>query len=41
MPNGDLDLADIDFSKPIDPGFIPEIVEPEGSCTDKDIDPDG
>lgn len=41
MPNGELDLADIDFSQPFDPNFVPEIVEPNGNCVDKGDDSDG
>jgi hypothetical protein len=41
MPNGELDLADMDFNQPSVIGFTPELVEPEGSCIDKDVDSDG
>lgn len=41
MPNGELDLADIDFSQPFDPGFTPEFDESEFDAKDKDDDSNG
>lgn len=41
MPNGELDLADIDFSQPADPAFVPELDESEFSAKDKDEDANG
>lgn len=41
MPNGELDLADIDFSQPFDPNFVPQIDEAEFAAKDKDDDANG
>lgn len=41
MPNGELDLADMDFSQPSIPGFVPELDEQEYPSTDKDEDANG
>lgn len=41
MPNGDLDLADIDFSQPLDPGFAPQLDESVFPAKDKDEDANG
>jgi hypothetical protein len=41
MSNGELDLADIDFSQPVDPGFKPQLDESEFPAKDKDEDANG
>jgi hypothetical protein len=41
MPNGDLDLADMDFNQPSVVGFIPELDEEEYPTNDKDVDANG
>lgn len=41
MPNGELDLADIDFSQPFDPDFIPELDDSEFNAADRDEDANG
>lgn len=41
MPNGELDLADIDFSQPFDPNFVPDLDESEFPAKDKDDDANG
>lgn len=41
MPNGELDLADIDFSQPFDPNFTPDLDDKEFNAKDKDDDANG
>jgi hypothetical protein len=41
MPNGELDLADIDFSQPFDTNFVPDLDESEFPAKDKDDDANG
>ena len=41
VQDGSLDLADIDFSQPFDPNFVPEFDESEFDAFDRNEDPNG
>lgn len=41
MPEGSIDLADIDYSQPFDPGFVIDIDDLPFNASDKDNDANG